>query len=69
MAKRFCKPAHGEVDEAGISKLVEAGELKQFCVELTRVEDTKVSVDFARNILGRSGDFIESKNERNRTRD
>lgn len=44
--------SQSQVSETEIERLLDSGELVQFCVELTAVADTSVSQDFSRGMLG-----------------
>lgn len=50
--KKLFKRSQSTVSETEIARLLDSGELVQFCVELTAVADTSVSQDFSRDVLG-----------------
>lgn len=54
MILKLCNRSRGEVNEREMGRLLDSGELKQFCVELTSVTDTRVSYEFAAEVLGRN---------------
>jgi hypothetical protein len=53
--KKLCERTQGEVDEMEMAKRLDSGELKQFCIELTGIDDSKLSHDFADTVLERQG--------------
>jgi len=66
--KKLCERTQGEVDETEIAKRLDNGELKQFCIELTGIDDTKMSHDFASTVLeSRVSPYAESRHGERRT--
>jgi len=60
--KKLCERTQGEVDEKEMAKRLDSGELQQFCIELTGIDDPKVSHDFADTVLeSRASPYAESK--------
>ncbi len=51
MVKKLCERTRGAISEDEMGKLLDAGKMKQFCVELIRAPDPKMSVEFAQAIL------------------
>lgn len=64
MIKKLSARGQGKADEVDVERMLEDGELEQISVELSRVEDTKVSFDFAQQILGRTPPFYPPKRDR-----
>jgi len=54
MIKKLCERTRGEVNEEEMGRLLDDRELQQVSIELVGVLDTKISIDFAQNNLGRS---------------
>ncbi|KDR83924.1 hypothetical protein GALMADRAFT_54464 [Galerina marginata CBS 339.88] len=51
--RKLCQRSRGGVDETEMAKLLDNGELKQLCIELTAVRNPKVSHQFITDVLGR----------------
>ena len=51
MVKKLCERTRGAISEDEMGKLLDARKMKQFCVELIRAPDPKMSVEFAQAIL------------------
>lgn len=51
MAKKLCERTGGAFSEEEIGRLLDTGKMKQFCVELIRAPNAKMSVEFAQAIL------------------
>ncbi|KAF8913721.1 hypothetical protein CPB84DRAFT_1819771 [Gymnopilus junonius] len=56
---KLCNRSRGEVDEREMGRLLDSGELKQFCVELTSVTDARISYEFAAKPHG----FLVARND------
>jgi hypothetical protein len=54
MIKKLCERTRGVVNEEEMGRMLDIGELQQISIELVGVLDTKESIDFAQNNLGRS---------------
>ncbi|KAF9568937.1 hypothetical protein CPC08DRAFT_624453 [Agrocybe pediades] len=65
MLSKLSKRSRGGISEVEMGRLLDSGELQQFCVELTGIQDD-TSLDFASNKLGRrsTGQLGEVRHER-----
>lgn len=53
--KKLCERTQGEVDETEMASRLDSGELKQFCIELTGIDDSRVSQNFSSTVLESRG--------------
>jgi hypothetical protein len=51
IVRKLSERTRGAIGEEAIGELLDAGKMKQFCVELIRAPDPKMSVEFAQAIL------------------
>lgn len=47
---KLCDRSKGELDEQAVEKLLDSGELSQFCVHLSSVSHAEVSQNFGREM-------------------
>lgn len=63
--RKLARRSGGELKEAEMAKMLDNGELQQFCIELTAISDPRIPHDFAIEVLGRqSSPYSPSRRER-----